>query len=239
QAEVMAVGFVVNPKLLKLLEGLLRRHLASVVRDRELRRKVTPSFALGCKRILLSNDWYQSLQRPNVELVTAPIERITPKGIQTRDGVEHPADAIICGTGFMVGDYLTKLAIRGRAGATLDQVVKERIGTYLGITVHGFPNLFLLMGPNTGLGHNSMIFMMEAQARHALQGILTLRDRGLALLDVSEPAQSRFTEQVQKKMRGTVWSSGCQSWYMDETGYNGTLWPYFTFQYWWRTRRLA
>ncbi len=127
----------------------------------------------------------------------------------------------------------------GRAGRTLDQVVSRRIGTYLGITVHGFPNLFLLMGPNTGLGHNSMIFMIEAQARHALQGILALRDRKLAFLDVREPAQARFTEQVQRKLRGTVWSTGCQSWYMDKDGYNGTLWPYFTFQYWWRTRRLA
>ena len=105
--------------------------------------------------------------------------------------------------------------------------------------MHGFPNLFLLMGPNTGLGHNSMIFMIEAQARHALQGILALRDQKLAFLDVREPAQARFTEQVQRKLRGTVWSTGCQSWYMDKDGYNGTLWPYFTFQYWWRTRRLA
>jgi cation diffusion facilitator CzcD-associated flavoprotein CzcO len=238
-AELMAVGFVVNPKLLKLLEGLLRRSLAAQVRDRELRRKLTPGYSLGCKRILISNDWYPALQRPNVELVTAPIERITPKGIQTQDGVEHPADAIICGTGFMVGDYLTRLRVVGRAGRTLDQVVSQRIGTYLGITVHGFPNLFLLMGPNTGLGHNSMIFMIEAQARHALQGIRALRERKLAFLDVREPAQARFTEEVQKKLRSTVWSSGCQSWYMDKDGYNGTLWPYFTFQYWWRTRRLA
>ena len=239
QAELLAVGFVVNPKWMKLLERLLRRHLASVVRDRELRRKVTPSYALGCKRILLSNDWYAALQRPNVELVTEAIERITPKGIQTHDGVEHPADAIICGTGFMVGDYLTKLAIRGRAGRTLDEVVNQRAGTYLGITVHGFPNLYLLMGPNTGLGHNSMIFMIEAQVRHALQCVRALRERKLAFLDVRAPAQSRFTEQVQRKLRGTVWSTGCQSWYLDEDGYNGTLWPYFTFQYWWRTRRLA
>jgi cation diffusion facilitator CzcD-associated flavoprotein CzcO len=224
---------------LKLLEGLLRRHLARVVPDRALRVKVTPRYALGCKRILLSNDWYAALQRPNVELVTTPIERITPKGIQTQDGVEHPADAIVCGTGFMVGDYLTKLRVVGRGGRTLDEVVSRRLGTYLGISVHGFPNLFLLMGPNTGLGHNSMIFMIEAQARHALQGIRALREKNLAFLDVREPVQARFTEQLQQKLRGTVWSTGCQSWYMDKDGYNGTLWPYFTFQYWWRTRKLA
>ncbi|HTO53835.1 MAG TPA: NAD(P)/FAD-dependent oxidoreductase [Myxococcota bacterium] len=237
--ELRAVGFVVDPRLLKLLEKLLRRYLAHEVKDRELRRKLTPSYTLGCKRILLSNDYYQALQRPNVELVTEPIARITPKGIQTRDGVEHPADAIICGTGFMVGEYLTHLNIVGRHGRTLEQAVAARAGTYLGITVHGFPNLYLMMGPNTGLGHNSMIFMIEAQARHALQAIQTLRRRRLRFLDVLASAQARMTERLQGRMRRSVWSSGCHSWYMDEDGYNGTLWPYFTFQYWWRTRRLA
>ena len=237
-AELMAVGFVVNPKLMKLLEGLLRRYLAQQVRDPELRRKLTPTYTLGCKRILLSNDYYPALQRPNVELVTAPIERITAKGIQTRDGVEHPADAIICGTGFMVGDYLTRLHVVGRAGRTLDQAVHAREGHYLGVTVHGFPNLFLMMGPNTGLGHNSMIFMIEAQARLALQAIQELRERKLAFLDVRESVQREFTADVQRHLHRSVWSSGCHSWYMDADGYNGTLWPYFTFQYWWRTRRF-
>jgi len=238
-AELMAVGFVVNPRLLKLLESFLRRYLAHEVRDPALRAKLTPSYTLGCKRILLSNDYYAALQRSNVELVTEPIERITPKGVQTRGGVEHPADAIICATGFMVGDYLTNLRIVGRAGRSLDQAVQARAGSYLGITVHGFPNLFLLMGPNTGLGHNSMIFMIEAQARHALQAIQTVRSRKLAFLDVLESAQAEFTAKLQRRMRRSVWSSGCHSWYMDADGYNGTLWPYFTFQYWWRTRRLA
>jgi len=238
QAELFAVGFVVNRRVMKVVEALLRRYLASQVADRELRKKLTPSYTVGCKRILLSNDYYAAMQRPNVELVTAPIERITPKGIQTRDGVEHPADAIICGTGFMVGDYLTNLRIVGREGRSLDQAVEQRAGSYLGITVHGFPNLYLLMGPNTGLGHNSMIFMIEAQARHALQAIQTVRTRKLAFLDVLESTQSKFSQALQRRMRRSVWSSGCQSWYLDEDGYNGTLWPYFTFQYWWRTRRL-
>ena len=237
--ELRAVGFVIDPRLLKLLEKLLRGHLAREVKDRELRRKLTPDYTLGCKRILLSNDYYAALQRPNVSLVTAPIERITPKGIQTRDGVEHPADAIVCGTGFMVGDYLTHLKIVGRSGRTLDQAVKQRAGNYLGVTVHGFPNLYLMMGPNTGLGHNSMIFMIEAQARLALQAIQTLRSKKLAFLDVLERAQARVTDHLQQRMRRSVWASGCHSWYMDADGYNGTLWPYFTFQYWWRTRRLA
>jgi cation diffusion facilitator CzcD-associated flavoprotein CzcO len=237
--ELQAVGFVIDPRLLKLLERLLRAHLRREVPDPELRAKLTPSYTLGCKRILLSNDYYPALKRPNVELVTAPIERITAKGIQTRDGVEHPADAIVCGTGFMVGDYLTRLQIAGRGGRTLDQAVAAHEGSYLGVAVHGFPNLYLLMGPNTGLGHNSMIFMIEAQARHAMQAIQAIRGRRLAFLDVLAAAQARVTEHLQGRMRRSVWSSGCRSWYMDADGYNGTLWPYFTFQYWWRTRRLA
>jgi cation diffusion facilitator CzcD-associated flavoprotein CzcO len=237
--EFRAIGFVVDVRLLKFLELLLRRHLAAEVEDRALRAKLTPSYTLGCKRILLSNDYFAALQRPNVELVTAPIERLTPKGIQTRDGVEHPADAIICGTGFSVGDFLVHLPIVGRGGRTLQQAIAERSGHYLGVTVRGFPNLYLMMGPNTGLGHNSMIFMIEAQAHLALQAIHTLREKKLAFLDVRESAQREFTDDLQAHLHRTVWSSGgCKSWYLEADGYNKTLWPYFTFQYWWRTRRL-
>jgi len=139
----------------------------------------------------------------------------------------------------MVADYLFHLPIVGRGGRTLEQAVRQHTGHYLGVTVHGFPNLFLMMGPNTGLGHNSMIFMIEAQARLALQAIQALHERKLAFLDVREPVQREFTADVQARLRRSVWSSGgCHSWYMDADGYNGTLWPFFTFQYWWRTRRL-
>jgi cation diffusion facilitator CzcD-associated flavoprotein CzcO len=238
--EFRALGFVVDTRVLKLLELLLRRHLAAEVRDRELRRKLTPSYTLGCKRILLSNDYFAALQRPNAALVTAPIERITPKGIQTADGVEHPFDAIICGTGFSVGDFLLHLPIRGRGGRTLQQAIDARTGHYLGVSVRGFPNLYLMMGPNTGLGHNSMIFMIEAQARMAVQAISALRDRKLAFLDVREPVQRAFTDEIQRRLHRTVWSAGgCKSWYLEADGYNKTLWPLFTFQYWWRTRRLS
>jgi cation diffusion facilitator CzcD-associated flavoprotein CzcO len=236
--ELRAIGFVVNPKLMTLLQRLARKFIADSVADPTLRAKVTPDYTMGCKRILLSNDWYPALQRENVELVTDGIERITATGVRTRDGVERPVDAIVCGTGFMVGDYLTRLAIVGRGGRTLRQAMDAREGNFLGITVHGFPNLFLLMGPNTGLGHNSMIFMIEAQARYALQAIETLRRRKLRFLDVRASVQRGFTARLQEKMQRSVWSSGCRSWYAAD-GYNATTWPYFTFQYWWRTRRLA
>jgi cation diffusion facilitator CzcD-associated flavoprotein CzcO len=237
-AEALGIGFFRAPGLLKLLERAVRRYLRAAVRDPALRAKLTPSYTLGCKRILLSNDYYAALQRPNVELVTEGIESLTPDGIRTRDGRERRFDAIIYGTGFMVGDYLTSLHVVGRDGQTLRKSLESHAGTYLGITVHGFPNLFLMMGPNTGLGHNSMVFMIEAQARHALQAIQALRQGELAFLDVRAPVQERFNREVQQQLSHTVWSSGCKSWYMDEDGYNGTTWPFFTFQYWWRTRRV-
>jgi cation diffusion facilitator CzcD-associated flavoprotein CzcO len=236
--EIRAVGFVVNPRLMRFLETLARRHLAATVADPTLRAKLTPDYTIGCKRILLSNDYYQALQRPNVELVTDGIAAVTRTGIRTRDGAERPVDAIICGTGFSVADYLTRLDIVGRGGRRLSDGSHGKPATYLGITVNGFPNLFLLMGPNTGLGHNSMIFMIEAQARYALQAIQAVRRKRLSFLDVRESVQRAFNERLQAQMRHCVWSSGCRSWYVQD-GYNSTIWPYFTFQYWWQTRRLA
>jgi cation diffusion facilitator CzcD-associated flavoprotein CzcO len=238
--EMMAVGFVVNPRLMRLFERFAKRYIAQSIPDPALRKKVTPSYTMGCKRVLLSNDWYPTLCRPNVDLVTDGIERVTARGIVTRDGVEHEVDAIVSATGFMVSDYLSHLHVVGRHGRSLNDTMQAHDGTYLGITAHGFPNLFMLMGPNTGLGHNSMIFMIEAQARYAVQAIQTLRRRRLRSIDVLATAQRAFTDRIQAKMQRSVWASGgCRSWYMTADGYNGTLWPYFTFQYWWETRRLS
>jgi len=238
--ELMAIGFVVNPKLMTLFEKLAKRYIEASIADPALRKKVTPSYTMGCKRVLLSNDWYPALCRPNVELVTDAIERVTADGIVTRDGTLHPVDAIVTATGFMVSDYLSHLDIVGRDGRSLNDSLQAHDGTYLGITAHGFPNLFMLMGPNTGLGHNSMIFMIEAQARYAVQAIQALREKQIRILDVLASAQRAFTDRVQAKMQRSVWASGgCRSWYMTEDGYNATLWPYFTFQYWWETRRLS
>ncbi len=237
--EMRALGFVVEPRILRWLQKLALKYLQACVPDPALRAKLTPNYTMGCKRILMSNDYYQALQRPNVEVVTDGIASITPDGIRTRDGIERPVDAIICGTGFSVGDYLARLDVLGRGGRRLADDLRARNGSYFGITVNGFPNLFLLMGPNTGLGHNSMIFMIEAQARYALQAIKTLRRQRLRFLDVREPVQRAFNERLQEQMRRCVWSSGCQSWYIDADGYNSTAWPYFTYQYWWRTRVLA
>jgi cation diffusion facilitator CzcD-associated flavoprotein CzcO len=237
--EARALGFVVSPRLMKFFQRQALRFLEASVPDPALRAKLTPAYAIGCKRILISNDYSPALQRPNVALVTDGIERITRTGIRTRDGVERPVDAIICGTGFMVADYINSLHVVGRGGRTLNASVQAREGHHLGTTVRGFPNFYVLMGPNTGLGHNSMIFMIEAQARYALQAIQAIRRRKLRYLDVRESVQRAFTSRVQRKIGGSVWSSGCTSWYVGEDGYNLTVWPFFTFQYWWQTRRLA
>ncbi|MEW6270457.1 MAG: NAD(P)/FAD-dependent oxidoreductase [Thermodesulfobacteriota bacterium] len=235
--ELRAIGFVIHPRLMKQAEKLARRHLAATVRDPALRAKLTPSYTMGCKRILMSNDYYQTLQRDNVELVTDAIRRVTATGIETADGVVHEVDAIVLGTGFTATDYLAPLDVAGLDGRLLNDVIRERPETYLGITVHGFPNLFLMMGPNTGLGHNSMVFMIEAQARFALQAIEKLRADDLAYMDVELPVQRAFNERIQAKLARSVWSSGCRSWYLKD-GHNATIWPGFTWQYWLETRRL-
>ncbi|HEY8518405.1 MAG TPA: NAD(P)/FAD-dependent oxidoreductase [Candidatus Binatia bacterium] len=235
--ELRAIGFVIDPRLMKQAEKLAKRYLAKTVRDPELRAKLTPNYTMGCKRILMSNDYYQTLQRDNVKLVTDAIRRVTPKGIETADGVMHEVDAIIFGTGFTATDYLAPLDIQGLDGKLLNDVIRERPETYLGITIHGFPNLYLMMGPNTGLGHNSMVFMIEAQARWALQAIQKLRRDDLAYMDVDPKVQRAFNERIQAKLAHSVWNSGCQSWYLKD-GYNATIWPGFTWQYWLETRWL-
>ncbi|MDQ3037418.1 MAG: NAD(P)/FAD-dependent oxidoreductase [Myxococcota bacterium] len=239
QHEARALGFVVEPRILKLAEVLARRHLEASIPDDALRAKLTPDYRMGCKRILPTNEWYPALLRENVEVVTDRIDSITPRGVRTKDGVTREVDAILYGTGFAVADYLATIPVRGTSGATLSEVWKGAPEAYLGITVSGFPNLFLLMGPNTGLGHNSMVFMIEAQARYAAQCIEALRARRLRTLDVRAGVQAEFNERLQHDLAGTIWASGCNSWYLAAAGGRNSLtWPGFTFDYWRRTRRV-
>jgi cation diffusion facilitator CzcD-associated flavoprotein CzcO len=237
--EARGAGLAGNPKLVKGLELQARRHLRKQVKDPVLRAQLTPDYQIGCKRILISNDYYPALARENVDLITTGISRITPTGLVTTDGVEHPCDTIVFGTGFDVAANLTRLRIIGKDGADLADTWKQNgIGAHLGITVAGFPNLFLLTGPNTGQGHSSVIFMVEAQVRYVMQALDLLRRRGATYLEVREDAQQEFVGKVQGELDGTVWQSGCDSWYIDDQGRNSYIWPHFTFAYWRRTRRL-
>jgi cation diffusion facilitator CzcD-associated flavoprotein CzcO len=235
--ETRVLGFAFAPKIFAHAEKLVLRHLASQVADRELRARLTPGYRLGCKRVLLSNDYYPALARDNVDLVTAGITAIEPRGIRTADGVLHEVDAIVFGTGFRTVDYLASIRIIGTSGRDLNDVWREGVRNYLGISVSGFPNMFLLMGPNTGLGHNSMIFMIEAQAHYAARAIEQLQHQRFASLDVKPEAEQAFGAELAHKLKDTVWTSGCNSWYMAPDG-DVLLWPGFTFDYWRRTRRV-
>jgi cation diffusion facilitator CzcD-associated flavoprotein CzcO len=222
--EALGLGFR-HPALMRVWERYALRHLRSIVHSPELREKLTPNFRIGCKRILISNRWYSTLTSPNVEVETSPIESIGPRTITTADGTVREIDAIIFGTGFHFGRYHNAGAIRGLHGKTLAETWGTSPTAYLGTTVTGFPNLFLMTGPNTGLGHSSVILMMESQIDHIVGAIQFMRREGLASIEPTREAQSRFNEFVDRHMQGTVWQTGCKSWYLDPTGRVASLWP--------------
>ncbi len=233
--EARATGFAVHPKLMAPLERLARRHLESQVADPALRARLTPDYTIGCKRILLSSTYYPALQRANVDLVTENITEITETGVVTADGMAHEADVIIYATGFRVVESVTGLNAAGRDGRKL---TPENLEAYHGVTISGFPNFFMLLGPNTGLGHTSVVFMIESQIQHVLSCLRILaRDRA-DTIEVRESALRRYNDALHRRLRRAVWSEGgCDSWYLDSDGINRALWPGFSFEYWARTRR--
>lgn len=227
-----------KPWAKKILQGLALRHMKSQIKDRALQKACTPDYQIGCKRILISNDWYPMLTRDNVSLVTEGIESINERGIVTTDGTEHPCDVIILATGFKVSISNAPFHIEGRDGQTLEQAWAGGAEAYKGMTVSGFPNLYFMLGPNTGPGHNSVLVYTEMQIDYALQGIKLLGRRNLKYIDVKKPVQDRFNEEIQGRMENTAWTSGCKSWYVSEDGKNSTLYPGLNIEYRLRTRRL-
>ena len=223
--ELIAVTFL-HPRLSPLAERLARQHLAAQVPDPALRARLTPSYRLGCKRVLVSDDYLPALTQPNVELVTDAIVEVTPHGIVSADGRERAVDAIICGTGFQVTEMPFGRHVRGRDGRTLDELWAGSPFAHLGLAVHGFPNFFFLLGPNTGLGHTSVVLMIEHQIEHVLGALRHLAARPGAVVEPRADAQAEFLADVDTRMRNTVWTTGgCSSWYLDRTGRNSTLWP--------------
>ena len=227
-----------HPSLIRSMEWLARAHLARKIADPDLRKALAPPYAMGCKRILLSNDYYNALARGNVELVTSGIAEIGDGGIVTQDGAERPFDAIIFGTGFRGTDLLSPLRVIGRNGADLNDVWRDGAEALLGMTVAGFPNFFMLVGPNTFLANNSVVFMIEAQVRYVVKGLQWLRKRGRSTMDLRSEVQAHFNRDLQERMRKTVWASGCQSWYLDARQ-ECFLWPVLSASYWLRTRRFS
>ncbi|TAE30880.1 MAG: NAD(P)/FAD-dependent oxidoreductase [Cytophagales bacterium] len=238
--ELFGLAFTGNNTLNKLATYQSRKHLEAAISDPELRQKATPNYKIGCKRILVSDDYYPALARPNVDLVTDRITELSPTGIVTNEGTERPVDVIIFSTGFVVADIICDLQITGLNGHNLfEQWLKTGAEAYKGITTAGYPNLLFLLGPNTGLGHNSVVHMIESQVNYLIDYLRLLKESGEgAYLDVKPDVQQAYNDDLQKRLVGTVWSSGCQSWYMNGAGRNTTIWPALNSDYRKITRRV-
>jgi cation diffusion facilitator CzcD-associated flavoprotein CzcO len=238
--EVLAYGMTKRPAILKVVEVLGKYNIRRSVKDRELRRKLTPTYRAGCKRILNSSTNYDAVADAKTTLITERIERITSDGIVTADGVERKVDVIVYATGFHVSDSYTYVQIKGARGEDLvDRWNREGLQAHRGIAVADVPNLFFLLGPNTGLGHNSVVFMIESQIRYVADAIATADRYGAQALAPTRAAQDAFNTELQAKLAGSVWNSGgCQSWYLDEHGNNRVLWGGYTWQYWQATRKI-
>lgn len=229
--EALLVGFR-NPSLMRLAQRRVLRYLEHQIKDPALRERLRPDFTFGCKRVLLSDDYYPALAQDNVELVSAGVREIVPKGIVDTEGRLHELDTIIWATGFHVANPPFAKHVRGRSGESLAEVWRGSPKAHLGSMVAGFPNLFLLTGPNTGLGHNSMLLMIEAQIELLLGVLGQLAGGEAATIEPDPQVQADFVEAVERGGQGTVWTAGgCASWYLDETGRNSTLWPWSTHAY--------
>ena len=229
--ELTAAGFVYRQNMLKEGIKIAQQHLERQVPDPVLRAKLTPKYMLGCKRVLISDDFYPAVTQPNVEVVTEHIREVRVHSIVTEDNQEHDIDTIICATGFHVTDAQLPQRIHGRNGLTLADTWHPDPHAYLGATVAGFPNMFLLIGPNTGVGHTSMVFMIQSQVQYILDCLRIMEKRVLQAVEIRTESEAAFNAELQQRMHSTVWASGCNSWYLDAHGRNTTIWPGFTFEF--------
>jgi cation diffusion facilitator CzcD-associated flavoprotein CzcO len=231
QLESRVLGFVINPKLMGLVQHAATRHIRKQIADPTLRAKLTPNYTIGCKRVLISDDWYPALAKEHVEVVTDGIREVRANSVVDVNGVEREVDAIIYGTGFTAQEPMRRGTVFGSGGVDLLDAWKDGAEAYLGMNVAGFPNFFMLVGPNTGLGHSSMVYMIESQIAYVMDALRTMREQKLAVVDVKPEAQAAFNAGIQGKLARSVWTTGCTSWYLDANGKNTTLWPGFTFVY--------
>ena len=231
--ECFVPGFTVNPKLAAPARKLALKNIEDGISDPALRKAVTPDFQIGCKRILISNDYYPAIDSEHVDLVTDGIARITPSGIVTSDGTVRDVDAVIVATGFYTTEQPIAQHIKGRDGRTLADAWSEKgMAAYKGTTIVGFPNLFQIVGPNTGLGHSSMVFIIESQIAYVLSALQKMGEREIATVEPRPEAQQAWNNDLHKRMQRTVWSTGgCASWYLDSHGRNTVLWPRTTFKF--------
>lgn len=238
--ESRAIAFNGHLNFLPIAERIVKRYLEKKIPDPDLRGKLTPHYRLGCKRVLQSNTYYPTFLRDNVELNTDGVAEIVKDGVVDGTGVKHDADVVIYGTGFHVIDAFDYLDIKGRNGVDLATQFRDGgVETYLGMTINGFPNLYFMLGPNTALGHNSVVFMIEQQTKFIIRMLDEMDRRGAVAAEPTEEAQKAFNEEIQRLVEKGIWTQGgCTSWYLDSHGKNRTIWPKFTFQYWWETRKV-
>ena len=231
--EALVPAFTVDSRLAAPQKASSLANIRKGISDPELRKRVTPTFEIGCKRILISNDWYPALESDGVDLITEAIAKVTPTSIVTRDGVEREIDVLINATGFHPTDLPIAHHITGKNDETLaEQWSREGMTAYKGATTHGFPNMFFIVGPNTGLGHSSMVLMIESQIAYALDALSRMRADNLRSVEPTPSAQQAWNDDLQRRMSRTVWhTGGCSSWYLDSHGRNVTLWPRTTFKF--------
>ncbi|MDO9396622.1 MAG: NAD(P)/FAD-dependent oxidoreductase [Herbiconiux sp.] len=237
--EIFAVP-VLWPKFTGRLELVAKAHMNRAIKDPELREKLTPNYKIGCKRMLLSNTYYPALAKDNVSVETADIAKIEGNTIITADGTRHEADVIILGTGFHVTDAPVAQKVTGRKGQTLAEKWGGTMAAYKGTTIPDFPNFFMLLGPNTALGHTSVVVMIEGQIAQVRRVLAERRKRGAHTVEPTAPAYDAYNERVQRKSKTTVWvAGGCKSYYLDDNGKLSTIWPGFTFTFLQRMRKLV
>ena len=233
QLEIRVLAFLGNKFIQRKAKLIAKKHIEKSIADPELRKAVTPNYAFGCKRVLLSDDYYPALQRENVELITARISEVKAHTIVDQNGYERPIDAIIFCTGFVASEILLDMKIYGRDGRELlEEWQKKGPEAYYGLSVSGYPNLFFMMGPNTGLAHNSVLHMIESQHNYIMDYLRLLDKEGVAYLDIKPDVYAKYNAHIQKKLQKTVWQAGgCTSWYQMTSGKNTTLWPGWTAEY--------
>jgi cation diffusion facilitator CzcD-associated flavoprotein CzcO len=238
--EAYVLGFAFEPRILQAAQRIAERNIAKGIKDPELRTKVTPNWQIGCKRILISNTWYPMLAKDHVGLVTDGIAEIRENSIVSSDGTVREVDAIVLATGFHVTDSPTYERIVGKDGRSLADVWDEQgQQAYKGAAVAGFPNMLFVVGPNCGLGHSSMVYMIESHLNYLASALHAKDAQGFATFEVRPDAQKHYNERLQKQMQRTIWQNGgCSSWYLDKHGNNTTLWPSFTFVFRHLTRRF-
>jgi cation diffusion facilitator CzcD-associated flavoprotein CzcO len=236
--ELGAAAMTRHRWLLRPFRAVGRRQIAKAIADPELRRKVTPPDEIGCKRIMLTDEWYPTLTKPNVGLVTDRIAEVTPTGIRIVDGTERPADALVLATGFRSHGFVAPMEIVGAAGSTLAHEWDEVARAYLGVSVPGFPNMFLLYGPNTNGGTGSVVYTIEAGMGHVLAALGELERAGARSIEVRRDVADAFDRELRAALAQTVWHSGCTNWYVDENGNDPNQWPWLWSTYRRRTERI-